>query len=337
MPDNHRADNITDLKALKGTKAKSSQGALSFSRGEQLILILLIISIAVGSLVSVIKKTRVLTLLIPTSYTTPRDERPLGQAVTVFVNGAVKKPHTYTLPERSRVFDSLLAAGGTLHEADLDGLNLVAPLQDKTLVEVPYREGTSKPEEQTEPAGFTRTTLYDMGMASSRSKPPPLKEGEIDLNSASQDELDRLPKIGPALAARIIEHRKAKGPFRKVEDLTQVRGIGEATLSEIRKYLRVETSHLPETTPSPSSEARAESTPSGKAGALSKVDINRASVEELTKLPKVGPAMARRIIEHRTTNGPFRKVEDLTQVKGIGPKTFDELKDLITAGSVDDQ
>jgi competence ComEA-like helix-hairpin-helix protein len=63
-----------------------------------------------------------------------------------------------------------------------------------------------------------------------------------------------------------------------------------------------------------------------------KVDLNKATEQQLESLPGIGPAMARRILEYRTTNGGFRKIEDLMNVRGIGEKKFLKLKDLITVG-----
>ena len=65
-----------------------------------------------------------------------------------------------------------------------------------------------------------------------------------------------------------------------------------------------------------------------------KIDINTAGVEDLIKLEKIGPAIAERIIEYRTANGPFKKIEDLTNVKGIGEKTLELIKDKLTVGTL---
>ena len=66
--------------------------------------------------------------------------------------------------------------------------------------------------------------------------------------------------------------------------------------------------------------------------ASSKVDVNRAGVEELTSLPGIGPALAKRIVEYRQENGPFRSVDDLMAVKGIGPKLLGKIRDRVTVG-----
>ena len=68
---------------------------------------------------------------------------------------------------------------------------------------------------------------------------------------------------------------------------------------------------------------------------VAKIDINKASAVELAKLPRVGPALAQRIIEYREQNGGFRKVDDLMSVKGIGQKTFEQMKDQVTVGTAE--
>ena len=322
----------------------------SFSRNEQIVIIVLVFSLAVGGAILVVKKTRG----FPNSGISQKEEKALeGETITVQVSGAVKEPKSYPLPLGSRVFDSLLAAGGPLPGADLDSLNLAALLEDKTEVQVSYRDGGNwnREEEQPELGGFLRTSIYNMPkeirngrrgrIFVGASKPPPLKEGEIDLNAASQEELIRLPGIGPALAGRIIEHRKDKGPFQRIEELIEVRGIGAVMLSKIKKYVRVEVPSLSEEASSaetgfpPNRESETQSEGVG-VETSSKININSATAEELMVLPGIGPSMAGRIIDHRRGNGPFAKIEDLIEVKGIGAKTLDRFKNLITVGGVND-
>lgn len=345
----------------------------NFSRNEQIVVMLLVVSIAAGATVLVIKKTRGFS---DQEIVRLEKKNLNGKTITVSVVGAVEKPQDYNLPMGSRVFEAILAAGGPLPQTDLDRLNLAVSLEDKTILEVPYREGTlwtrepkeqpeltregkdqpeltREAEEQHEPAGFVRTIVYyiDEGVVgrdgrrrkifASNDNPPPLVEGEIDLNSASQEDLIRLPKIGPALANRIIEYRKTKGPFAKIEDITQVRGIGEATLAGIKKYIRVQSSPSSEeatssatvTSTSPESDTASIPATGNETGA--KININSATLEELVTLPKIGPSLAQRIIDYRISNGPFEGIDDLVQVRGIGEKTLSDLKTLITVG--DDQ
>ena len=81
--------------------------------------------------------------------------------------------------------------------------------------------------------------------------------------------------------------------------------------------------------PTRSAAAPAAGTTATEAG----ININTATVEELTMLPGIGPSYAQRIVEHREKNGPFKKVEDLLNVRGIGEKTFERIRDRITAGA----
>jgi competence protein ComEA len=122
----------------------------------------------------------------------------------------------------------------------------------------------------------------------------PLGPGErVDLDRASAAELTRLPRIGPALAARIVADREARGPFGSLEGVRRVPGMGPATSG-----------------PAPP--------PAGpRSPAL--VAVNRADLAELITLPGVGPRLAEAIVEERRRHGPFRSPDDLRRVRGIGP------------------
>lgn len=142
-----------------------------------------------------------------------------SEQVTVHAAGAVVTPGVYRLPGGSRVADLLIAAGGATPEADLDQLNLAAPLADGERILVPRRG---------EPIA-----------ASSDSTPGPDGSTKVDLNTASAEELDKLPGIGPATAEAIIRHRETRGRFRSVTELLEVRGIGEAKLEQLRPLVKV--------------------------------------------------------------------------------------------------
>jgi competence protein ComEA len=181
----------------------------------------------------------------------------------------------------------------------------------------------------------------------------PLAPGErIDPNTASTDELDRLPKVGPALAQRIVEWRAAHGPFRTMADFDSVPGVGPAVLRDAGPFLTLAPApatagnreqgignsgqergrDLPSTRdPSQSAASVADWDGSRKsstdAGAPSApVDVNRATADELATLPGIGPGLARRIVEWRGANGPFATVDDLEKVPGIGPATVRRLR-----------
>ena len=156
----------------------------------------------------------------------------------------------------------------------------------------------------------------------------PFQPGEtIDPNVAGEEELDRLPGVGAARAARIVQDREENGPFGSVEDLARVPGIGAGSIERLRPLLRVEAGAR--SSVRPSAGTRASPAP-GAALAEAPVNLNRATVSELRQLPGIGPVTADRIVAYREQHGPFRAAEDLIQVSGIGPRTLERLTPLVT-------
>jgi comEA protein len=163
----------------------------------------------------------------------------------------------------------------------------------------------------------------------------PLAPGErIDPNTAAEEELDRLPRVGPGQARKIVAWRQAHGPFRSLAELDSVPGVGAALLAAVAPYLslapapaapppRVETA----TAPSPAGP----STEPEPASSGAVVDLNRATAEELRTLPGIGPALAARVVAWRTAHGPFRSVDELEKVPGIGSKTATRLRPRVRA------
>lgn len=159
----------------------------------------------------------------------------------------------------------------------------------------------------------------------------PLATGErIDPNRATETELDRLPGLGPAAAGAIVAEREKKGGFGSVDELLDVPGIGPATMQRIRPFLEL----------SPAARARSGGVPPSRTPAAprlngaapSALDLNAASEADLERLPGVGPALAARIIETRTTKGAFRTPDDLLEVNGIGAATLARLRPLVRVG-----
>lgn len=142
-------------------------------------------------------------------------------AVVVHVAGAVKRPGVVTLPSGSRVVDAVDAAGGALPGADLDRLNLAALLADGERILV-SRVG-DPPAEGDMGGGVT-----PQGGATAAPV------GPIDLNAATQADLEELPGIGPTLAAAIITERTRRGGYTDIAQLQQVPGIGEVRYAQIR-------------------------------------------------------------------------------------------------------
>ena len=146
----------------------------------------------------------------------------------------------------------------------------------------------------------------------------------VNINSASQSELDTLPGIGPSKAAAIVEYRNANGPFTTVNQLDNVPGIGPATLTNLIPLVTVGDGST--TAPAGSSNGGGSSSNTGNL-----IDINSASQSELDALPGIGASKAAAIIEYRSANGPFASCAELDDVSGIGPATVSGLEGNCTA------
>jgi competence protein ComEA len=151
----------------------------------------------------------------------------------------------------------------------------------------------------------------------------PLKPGDtVDPNRAPEEELDRLPGVGPSTAAAIAAARDGGAVFRRPADLTSVRGIGPATVERIAPFLEL-------SAPPPPSPARGRGSAASRrsvgSGPVPPVDVNRASVDELRQLPGIGPVIAERIVAERA-RASFSSIDDLVRVAGIGPATVGRLR-----------
>lgn len=179
------------------------------------------------------------------------------------------------------------------------------------------------------------TELVGSAMASA-SEPrlvkgrPLLQVEPLDLNTATQKEIESLPGIGPVRAGDILATRAASGGFKSVDDLLDVRGIGEITLEKLRPLVRVgdsaTTPSAPVLVPDPIAPPALDMpVPVNTTSAPAKININIASRDDLDQIPGVGPALADRIIAARKRK-PFARPEDLIEVSGIGPKTFEKMR-----------
>lgn len=152
--------------------------------------------------------------------------------------GAVARPGVYRLDPAARVDDLVRAAGGLAPEADASRLNLAAPLADGARVYVP-RQGEEVPA-AVGPEGGAAPPGGATGPGTGGGVGPDGGSGPlVDLNTADEAALDELPGVGPATATAIVAHRQEVGGFGSVDELLDVRGIGEAKLEQLRPLVTV--------------------------------------------------------------------------------------------------
>ena len=148
-----------------------------------------------------------------------------ADAAYVHAAGAVSRPGVYRVRPGGRVADLLDAAGGPAPDADLDQVNLAARVTDGERVYVPRRGEAAPPVVSGGGSG---------GGAGTAAAGEP-----VDLNAATLEQLDALPGVGPATAQAILDYRREHGRFTQVQELLEVRGIGEAKLAALRSRVRV--------------------------------------------------------------------------------------------------
>jgi competence protein ComEA len=157
---------------------------------------------------------------------------PTKEPIAVHVIGAVPRPGLYEFAEGARVQDAINAAGGLLASAAVESLNLAARLEDGQQLIIPYTAG----EEPANDGGSDD----GLNLPGATEEPSSGGDGElININTASLEELDSLPGIGPTIAQRIIDYREANGPFQTIEDIMNVSGVGPSTFDQIKDKIIV--------------------------------------------------------------------------------------------------
>jgi len=163
----------------------------------------------------------------PTETPTPT-ATPLP--LRIYISGEVQHPDVYVLPPGSIIKDAITAAGGTTAAANIDVVNLAQALTDQQHIHVPAKSDNLP----TPPVVEGGVRAGGAALALSEATPTPLK---IDINTATLQELELLPGVGPSIAQRIIDYRVENGKFNAIEDIMKVRGIGQATFEKMQSSI----------------------------------------------------------------------------------------------------
>lgn len=160
----------------------------------------------------------------PTAVTAAPSAPPTPATIFVHVLGAVRRSGLYELHAGARVMDAVAAAGGLTEAADPAGINLARPVGDGEQLYVPEVGETPRP---AAPAAGAASGPGTGGNTGSVPSAP------VNLNTATAADLETLPRIGPAMAQRILDYRAANGPFASVDDLRNISGIGDKTIQAL--------------------------------------------------------------------------------------------------------
>jgi len=158
---------------------------------------------------------------------------PTKEPIAVHIIGAVPRPGLYEFAEGARIQDAINAAGGLLASANVDTINLAALLEDGQQLSIPYKSG----EEPSVTGGEDENN--SLVLPGETEQPQTSGDGaeRININTASLEELDSLPGIGPTIAQRIVDYRDENGPFQTIEDIMNVSGVGPSTFDNIKDLI----------------------------------------------------------------------------------------------------
>lgn len=156
-----------------------------------------------------------------------------NENIVIYITGAVKNEGIYEIEENSRIADSIEKAGGLTEEANIENINLAYILEDGMKIYIPKKD-----ENINEIRDDTNTYISKENTISEGSKDTN-KDEKININIATQTELETLPGIGPSTALKIIEYRKENGKFNSIEDIKKISGIGDSKFSQIKDLIKI--------------------------------------------------------------------------------------------------
>ena len=155
-----------------------------------------------------------------------------AEEILVHVSGCVKEEKIVSLPDGSRVNDAIEAAGGLTKEADLSNINLAYILEDGEKIYIP-KKGEEIPENNSSSMLSPSTSVTSSSSSSSKNT------SKVNINKATEAELETIPGIGPSTALKIINYRNENGKFKSIEDVKNISGIGDAKYEKMKNYITI--------------------------------------------------------------------------------------------------
>lgn len=163
------------------------------------------------------------------------DDKDVEQVIVVHITGEVKNWGVFELPVNSRITDAVEAAGGLTDEADISKVNLAYMLEDGMKINIPSLSDKEVVDETYISIDAGSNVIFPTDKDNSVS----LKNNLVNINTASQAELETLPGIGPSISLKIVNYRKENGKFKYIDDLKNVNGIGDAKFEQIKNLICV--------------------------------------------------------------------------------------------------
>lgn len=151
-----------------------------------------------------------------------------NKVITVYISGEVNKPGIVTLSDGDRLATAVEKVGGTTKKADLNGVNMAVKLQDEMHYIIPKI------------GDMARSNNSKLETNDNTNQNEPLKTSQININTATIEELDKLPGVGEATANKIVSHRNDNGEFKSIEEIKNVNGIGDKKFEEMKELICVE-------------------------------------------------------------------------------------------------
>lgn len=174
----------------------------------------------------------------------PKEEK--SKKIIVHISGAVKQEGVVELEENSRIADAIEKVGGLKENAETREINLAYKLEDGMKIYIPTKEEMKNKESQEVNqeneyvyGGTKENSSQASNLQENSESRETIRNKKVNINKASQEELDSLPGIGPSTAEKILEYRKQNGNFKSIEDIKEVSGIGESKFEKIRDMITV--------------------------------------------------------------------------------------------------
>lgn len=158
----------------------------------------------------------------------------ITKKIMVYITGEVKNPRIYELEENSRIKDVIEEAGGLKETADITDINLATILQDEDKIAIPSKEEKNQNNVQSKTIEKSQNTTSISTNATGKNQ-----NTKVNINTATQTELETLPGIGPSIASKIVSYRKENGKFKSIEEIKKVSGIGESKYANIKELIKV--------------------------------------------------------------------------------------------------